>query len=904
MAQKEKILDKAQKFLQKGQTDKALAEYRAAFDLDPRDISIRLRIGDLYVKMGKNPEAIKEYNEVAKANAQRGFYLKAIAVYKQVLKLDETSLEVHNKLAELYVKQRLIADAISEYSYIVSVLERKGRTSDVMDLLKKMVETDPENIGVRMKLADLFLKLSFEKDALAEYTGICEKLVAQGKPDKAEKVYLNLYNSGRKDVQVLKGLSEIYKSRAEQAQFLKFSRQLFDTYIEKADTESAKEMAYAILEAYPEDKESIKYLEQFVPKMPEAAGHEETRKEAAPPEEEKVIEPSPAPKEAEPVIEVPEETAPSIEETGPREQAEEKPAAIKTPSEKPEWEEEIEITLEGFEDESVAASPGEEAQNAEPVEAQEEHVQEAPVAGVPTGDEAVAPAAEAEVNIEIPGEEGLPLVPAAESPEIPAEEAQDQIELSVEAGASEEASVEVSVPVEEPPAPTEEAATPQIEEPAEPVAKEEEPLIAAPPELEAAAEGPALEQAQEKIEAVVEESAVSEGAPAEIGEGAAPSGPLEEGVLIDIPGEMESLKEEPPAKPGPAEGVLDEALREAVEAIEAIEEKAQKEDEAAKEAEPLIEEPVFVEEAEAQATEVQAVEEQTREVPAAPEEPAAEAPVAEERPAALEQAAAEEIPDERPAIDETRVETGPPPVEETLKEELPPAPAQTAEAEARAEDEISEAITELLEKMEPSEQMIEGERAAVEGDSRPTQAEEYVDLTAELGMEEAAQDKAETWGREEPKETFDEFRSGIGKQLSKEDTETHYNLGIAYMEMELHNEASKEFKIALKDPRLEFECYIRLGLCAMAENNPDEAIVYYLKGLKIENRSNDERKGMMYELALAYEAAGNMDEATQIFSFIQSMDPKFRDVSKKVRYYGERRPLIPLDDGLIEVELL
>ena len=136
MALKETILDRAQKFILKGAFDKAIIEYRAALDVDPRDFSIRLKIGDLYTKLNKKAEAVKEYTEVARANSQRGFYLKAIAVYKQVLKVDDTVLDVHYKLAELYAKQRLIADAISEYSHIVNIFEKKGKTSEVMELLK------------------------------------------------------------------------------------------------------------------------------------------------------------------------------------------------------------------------------------------------------------------------------------------------------------------------------------------------------------------------------------------------------------------------------------------------------------------------------------------------------------------------------------------------------------------------------------------------------------------------------------------------------------------------------------------------------------------------------------------------------------------------------------------------
>src|SRR3989338_10394181 len=104
MDEKSKIIDKAQKLVQKGYLDKAIAEYKRVVEKDPKDATIRLRIGDLYVKINKKDEAIREYTEVAKVHAQKGFYLKAIAVYKQILKLDEGLMETHFKLADLYTK--------------------------------------------------------------------------------------------------------------------------------------------------------------------------------------------------------------------------------------------------------------------------------------------------------------------------------------------------------------------------------------------------------------------------------------------------------------------------------------------------------------------------------------------------------------------------------------------------------------------------------------------------------------------------------------------------------------------------------------------------------------------------------------------------------------------------------
>ncbi|MBZ0218813.1 MAG: hypothetical protein K8I01_00065, partial [Candidatus Methylomirabilis sp.] len=248
-------------------------------------------------------------------------------------------------------------------------------------------------------------------------------------------------------------------------------------------------------------------------------------------------------------------------------------------------------------------------------------------------------------------------------------------------------------------------------------------------------------------------------------------------------------------------------------------------------------------------------------------------------------------------IDEEPGEAAPPHEDDGAQAAGLPRPEEQAFSDfEESQEDISSAIKELMEKIEPEA----GDAAA--------KKEDYVDLSAELGMEEALTDLAGSWGSEEKKDTFDEFKSGIGNQLSKEDSETHYNLGIAYMEMELFFEASKEFKIALKDPRLEFNCYTRLGLCAMALSEPQEAVTYYLKGIKVEGRSIEERIGMMYELGLAYEAAGETEEAEELFKGIHELAPSFREVADKVKTNMQARssppPFMPLEDGLLEVELL
>ncbi|MEK6532038.1 MAG: tetratricopeptide repeat protein [Deltaproteobacteria bacterium] len=734
MALKEKILDRAQRFIQKGYLDKAIQEYKAAAEVDPKDISIRLRIGDLHVKTGNKAEAAREYTEAARANALRGFYLKAIAVYKQVLKLED-SLEVHSKLAELYIKQKLTADAISEYSYILSTFEKKGKIQEVVDLLKKMLDVDADNNAVRLKLADIYQKQGFDKDALAEYAAIFKRMLSLNDLDKAERFYSVLLGKYPNNTEILKGLLDVARGKGDNGQFLRHAKPLFEAYRSTDDTGPAKELCREILERRPDDKDASAFLGQFTEKPVGPVAPSHTPEEA--------VEHEP------PLVEFPElkiSTEAGVIEVSVEEEAHVEGERPLIPAGE---EEAIEILFEGFE---------------EPQANKDEDTGEIREQG-PAGTERPEQPEEF-VEVEIREDAGVEPIkePAAEVSGKAEDEAEGEERIEVKEAASTEEIKEV----------------PRIET-----------------ELGGIVEGLRAQVAEFEIPHVVELNELSEEA---------------------VPLKIEEFEEK------------------MFEPAEAVEEKARM-----------------------------------------------QADHAEELSEGLQEAALEAEPPEAPGVKE-------------------------AEYASEVDRELSEAISELKEKIEPEEvaRGIRPDAGFIETAEEEARQDEFVDLSRELGMEEALENLTESWGAAQPKETHDEFKTSMVKQLGKEDSETHYNLGIAYMEMGLHGEASKEFKIAMQNARLEFDCYIRLGLCAMAEQNPEEAKLYYLKGLKIRGRTEDERKGMMYELALAYEAAGNKDEAGHIFSSIYDVDPSYREVGKKA---GRPAPLpetnhIPLDDNLIEVELL
>ncbi|WP_318258140.1 tetratricopeptide repeat protein [Geobacter anodireducens] len=87
-SKKDKHLDSAQKFLIKGQVDRAIREYEQAVTLDPKDVRVRQKYAELLVRTNRKGEALREFEVIGKFYADNGFFLKAIAVYKQIQKID------------------------------------------------------------------------------------------------------------------------------------------------------------------------------------------------------------------------------------------------------------------------------------------------------------------------------------------------------------------------------------------------------------------------------------------------------------------------------------------------------------------------------------------------------------------------------------------------------------------------------------------------------------------------------------------------------------------------------------------------------------------------------------------------------------------------------------------------
>src|SRR5476649_200378 len=211
---KNKVIESASKLISKGQFEKAVKEYQRILEVDPDDVRILQKLAELYQKMNRKAEAADCFEKVAKTYAAQGFYLKAVALYKQVLKVIDR-VEVNVRLAELYQQLGLVGDATKEWQTVAAYYEKLGDTKASLDTLKNLVDLDPDNVAARIRLGEQYARQDDLVEAVTELRRAAAYLQRNGRGDDYLRVAERISHLDQGDVGLAKELAESYLSRGD-----------------------------------------------------------------------------------------------------------------------------------------------------------------------------------------------------------------------------------------------------------------------------------------------------------------------------------------------------------------------------------------------------------------------------------------------------------------------------------------------------------------------------------------------------------------------------------------------------------------------------------------------------------------------------------------------------------------
>ena len=682
-----KVLDAARKYQSRGQYDKAIAQYKKLVDADKRDVRSLLKIGDLHVRKGDRGSAIETYETVASHYAQQGFFLKAIAVYKQILKLDPSRLEVQVRLGEMYEQLQLISDAMSVFEDVSSGFMRAGDTDQALAMLGKMVELDPEHIPVRIKYAEALSRAGRTQEAADEFEQGALLLKDQGRLDDYVKVAERLLYHRSNDVRVAKELAETYVTRRDPKRALAKLQICFKA--DPRDVSTLSLLAEAFLMLSQTDKAISVYRE--VARIHREAQRPQERMSAL----QRILELNPDDKEAQTALQ--KTASASGQHYMP-------PGTVRQPT----------------------ASIGS-------------------VSSAQLGGAQVSGAS----NLSSPSLSGASGIMYVD------EDIEEASTVSGSLPAISEATVEVEESYSSvPPAPRPPSGGRLIPiRTLGPMTYSEFlalPLVSTQVASASAALAPSL------MERTLE---------------------LADSYLVD--------------------GLFTQA-RAIVSELQLT----------------LPDHPLVLEKA--------------REV--------------------------EEL-----AVASSGVSAVAQPL---IQRELSSIPAAMAS--------------------DPPEMELEYEELAP-GDEGFDFAEKLAEELAEVAEIAPIDEGAEMIDVET---VFEQFKAGVAEQVSDDDSDTHFDLGIAYKEMGLFPDARREFQVAMGDPRRRCLCWTMIGLIYMDEGQPRDAIEAFQSGLESPEKTPTEAVGLHYELAMACEVGGLTDQARLHYEYVFQREPQYREVGQRLQRLG------------------
>jgi tetratricopeptide (TPR) repeat protein len=787
---RDQLLRSAEKHIAKGKFEPALKDYLRVLDEHPRDISTLNKVGDLYVRINRPSEAIPFFSRIAETCSLDGFFLKAIAIYKKINKIDPARLDVYERLGDLYTRQGLTQDARTQYQILADHFQKNNQPREAIVAYKKMAAVDPNDMKIQVRLADLYRSVNELEQAVMQYGLVGSMLLRRGAQDEAAAVFQKALELSPQDAVVRSLLSQknpgaalaILKAAPRTADSLALMAEAQFEIGQKADAVRTAEQAIALEEehmgarlalcrSHLADANFEAALADVSPLVDAATAAGDFNRAAS---------------YLSTILQIEEAHRDSLQKMAEVREAEGNAAESArlriALAREDERRGNVEAAIDNYR-RAATAAPGHPEVEARLIALSRGLALRGTPAGAPP---------EVLVDLEDAPAERAAVVPAAPAPpDAPRESAEEkafetlivEAEIFARYGLTDKAIERLREVVRN---------RPQL-----PGARER--LL----ELMAATRNPALAQETESFVDFCRqrnELPRAEALLARLGlSGTAPPAPP--------PAPIETFEEFP----------VETRAAPAAEFIEDFE------------PESIAFEP----------------EDSAVHRPSAPRGAPPGARGTSAGSPASEGASFEGL--DSHLAEEMRRAGGPP----------PSAPGSSARVDEQSLFADEQQFFNLAEELERD-------------------LAEHVSLPAAPAM-------AGPEGEVSLEDIFREFKKGVEQQLSAEDYETHSNLGIAYKEMGLIDEAIGEFQLASRDPARAVECCSMLGTCFQEKGMPQLAIKWYRKGLETPRIKESESVGLLYDLAMVYQSTGDLDNAYRTFLEVYGFDTGFRDVAARVR---------------------
>ena len=185
-----KLKKRALEYEQKKQFDKALETYSQILDglgehVDEADVALYNRVGDLLVRRGDVAAAVDHYEKAVDLYTDGGFFNNAIALCNKILRNAPGRTSIYYKLGKISAKKGFVNDAKQNFLEYADRMQRAGELEEAFRALKEFADLCPDQDDIRLMLADQLVRKDRKNEAIEQLQVLYEKFQAEGRTREA-----------------------------------------------------------------------------------------------------------------------------------------------------------------------------------------------------------------------------------------------------------------------------------------------------------------------------------------------------------------------------------------------------------------------------------------------------------------------------------------------------------------------------------------------------------------------------------------------------------------------------------------------------------------------------------------------------------------------------------------------
>ena len=224
------LIKTAYAYYQRGDWDRALEEYHKLVDIDPGDLNVLNILADIYAKKGDVKEALRQYDLVAQGYDQKNQVDKVLQVYKRMIKLSPSDLEL----------QTAVRNLVQKYLDRAAQLEESD-PDRVIEIYRSILKAEPNRFDATTRMAKALVKKQQKFQAVELLLNMAEALDPDTQAGRLLDSLQMVVEIDPVNVEAREKLSKLLMAAHEPVQAIENLRALMEIYISRNDLEHARE---------------------------------------------------------------------------------------------------------------------------------------------------------------------------------------------------------------------------------------------------------------------------------------------------------------------------------------------------------------------------------------------------------------------------------------------------------------------------------------------------------------------------------------------------------------------------------------------------------------------------------------------------------------------------------------